>query len=140
MKNVILAVLLGIMVGCGIDRPQEKGVYTPPNLDRRDAIRFKQYLVNGKKTYLAQCSNCHQTDGSGLQKLYPPLAKADFLSKNLSKSICIVQNGYDDPLIVNGVEYNMVMPAFQQLTPIEIAEVMTYIGNKWGNELGFIQV
>jgi cytochrome c551 len=141
MKNKLLLVALTIWVtACGVPNQQESDVNIPDNLSRRDEIRFKQYLIKGKEMYLALCSNCHQSNGQGMERLYPPLANADFLNKNLATSVCMIKNGYAKPMMVNGVDYNMVMPAFGTLSPLEIAEITTYIGNKWGNKVGFIQV
>lgn len=141
MLNKLLICGLVVWVGaCGISSQREKDINIPEGLDRRDELRFKQYLIAGKQLYLAQCSNCHQPGGEGLGALYPPLAKSDYLAQNLSKSVCMIKNGASGPMTVNGVEYNMVMPGVPQLTPLEIAEITTYIGNKWGNKIGFVQV
>lgn len=93
-------------------------------------------MVQGKKLYETYCSNCHQTDGKGFAKLYPPLAGADYLLDNLPAAACIIKNGMEGELEVNGVTYNQMMPANQSLTPLEIAEILTYISNSWGNESG----
>ena len=138
-KLVIILILFGLFACDGFEQ-QEKDVHIPEGMGRRDEMRFKQYLVQGKRIYLSKCASCHKADGTGMQKLYPPLAKADYLLNNLDKSICMVRSGYTEPLIVNGIEYNMTMPEFKKLSPLELAEVMTYIGNKWGNKMGFIEV
>ena len=141
MKSRLLLLSLVIWIfACGVGSQQDSDVHIPEGLDRRDELRFRQYLITGKQIYLAQCSNCHQPNGQGLEALYPPLAKSDFFVNNLAKSICMIKNGYSGPLTVNGTEYNMVMPALAHLTPLEIAEITTYIGNKWGNKVGFVQV
>jgi cytochrome c551 len=140
MNKVLLFVFIGLFFSCSGLEKKEEDVHVPADLSRRDEIRFKQYMLEGKKIYLAKCGNCHMVDGNGLQRLYPPLAKADFLVTNMDLSICMVRNGYKDPLTINGVEYTQVMPEFQELSSLEIAEVMTYIGNKWGNKSGFIEV
>jgi cytochrome c551 len=141
MKNSIVLVLgLLTLFSCGGLEQKEADVFIPDNLSRRDEMRFKQYMVEGKKIYLAKCGNCHMSNGQGMQRLYPPLAKADFLKNNLAQSICMVRTGYTTPLTINGIEYNQVMPEFKKLSALEIAEVMTYIGNKWGNQMGFIDV
>lgn len=140
MNRLILILGLFGLFACDGFEQQDKDIHIPPNLGRRDEMRFKQYLVQGKKIYLSKCSSCHLANGKGMQRLYPPLAKADYLTRNLDKSICMVRTGYTEPITVNGVEYNMTMPEFKKLSPLEIAEVMTYIGNKWGNKIGFIEV
>lgn len=138
-KLLLVLACLGLLACDGFQQ-QDKDVHIPEGLGRRDEMRFKQYMVQGKQLYLANCASCHKADGSGMQRLYPPLAKADYLADNLNQSICMIRTGYNDPLTVNDVDYNMTMPAFEKLSPLEIAEIMTYVGNKWGNELGFLEV
>jgi len=88
------------------------------------AIRTAQYTVNGQKLFTAHCQNCHGAKGEGLGKLYPSLTDSTFLIGHRKQLPCIVKNG--------GVE----MPPNPQLTPIEVAYVLTYIGNSFGNEMG----
>lgn len=103
-------------------------------------IKQKQYLVKGMVLYTNNCSNCHQKDGSGLKKLYPPLAQADFLKENPSKVICIIKFGMAGPVTVNGQVYNMEMPAHEKLTDLEIAELMTYIYAAFAKEDSLFEI
>lgn len=97
-----------------------------------EEIKYEQYLVNGEQHYLKHCSNCHQADGSGLKDLYPPLAGSDFLADK-ELVICLIRNGMSGEIKVNGKVYNQPMPANKQLYQLDIAELTTYIYNKWGN-------
>jgi len=99
-------------------------------------IEYKRYYTIGKSVYQNQCQNCHAENGEGLAGLIPSLQKADYLSKNKSKLACMVQNGLQGLIVVNGKFYNGKMPAQTQLAPIEIAEVITYITNSFGNNQG----
>ena len=105
----------------------------------REEIRLKQYQVQGAKVYATYCANCHQQDGKGLASLYPPLAGSDYLLENLPRAACIVKHGQSKEIVVNGVTYNQMMPA-NPITNLEIAEVLTFIGNAWGNEAGLVGV
>ena len=100
-------------------------------------VKLEQYMVNGQRAYRLYCENCHQKDGSGLKRLMPPLKDSDFISNNLEKTICIIKNGADGEMIVNGQNYNLVMPPNRFLKNIEIAEITTFIYNTWagGNRL-----
>lgn len=122
--------LAGLLIGCS-----SKGGATSQNT-HADNVKLKQYMVQGKKLYEAYCSNCHQSDGAGFAKLYPPLAASDYLLNNLPAAACIIKNGMEGELQVNGVVYNQMMPANQNLTPLEVAEILTYISNSWGNQAG----
>lgn len=105
-------------------------------MDRDTALQFEQYQVRGRKLYLQHCAQCHQKDGSGLAKLIPPLAGADFL-QDTSQTICIIRYGAKGPLKVNGQVYDQLMPANPQLTALEVAELATYISNAWENKNGY---
>ena len=74
-------------------------------------------------------------DGKGLGRLIPPLAKADYLVANRGILPRVLKYGLQGPLVVNRVEYNQPMPANPKLTDLEIAEILTYIGNTWGNSM-----
>lgn len=103
-------------------------------------IEYKRYYIQGMNIYQTQCKNCHAEKGEGLGGLVPPLKQSDFLKKNKSQLACIVQNGLKDTISVNGKTYASQMPAQTQLTPIEIAEVITYVTNSFGNNQGIYQV
>ena len=95
-------------------------------------IRLKQYKVQGRALYLEHCSSCHQSDGQGLGTLYPPVAQSDYLEADIARAICITKKGLAEEIKVNGKSYNMPMPANQHLSSLEVAEIMTFIYNKWG--------
>lgn len=100
------------------------------------AIRTAQYAVNGQKLYVTHCQNCHGTKGEGLGRLYPPLTDSTFLIAHREQLPCIIKNGLTEPIQVHGKTFDMAMPANPQLAPVEVAYVLTYIGNAFGNELG----
>ena len=84
--------------------------------------------------YQQNCANCHMADGQGLKNLYPPLAGADYLSKFETKLPCIIKHGIQGELIVNGQDYNQIMPANEALSDTDITNLINYIRNEWGNE------
>jgi cytochrome c551 len=102
--------------------------------------KFKQYYNQGEELYIKHCSNCHQKNGQGLGRVYPPLASSDYLKNNFNNVICLMRNGLNGSIVVNGKEFNQVMPGIPTLTDLEIAEITTYIYNTWGNERGLIDV
>lgn len=103
-------------------------------------IEYKRYYIQGRNIYQTQCKNCHSENGEGLGGLVPPLQQADYLQKNQRKLACIVQHGLQELIVVNGKFYNGKMPAQTQLAPIEIAEVITYVRNSFGNKQGIYRV
>jgi mono/diheme cytochrome c family protein len=104
------------------------------------SVKFQQYYLQGESLYIKHCSNCHQQDGSGLGRVYPPLNKSDFMDANFEKVLCIMRNGLQGEVIVNGIGFNQTMPANQSLTDIEIAEIATYIYNTWDHSKGIIEI
>ena len=81
---------------------------------------------------------CHQTDGKGIAGAFPPLAGSDYLLGNKERAVGVVLRGLEGEVIVNGVKYNSVMPAMTQLSDKEIADVVTYALNTWGNKGGAV--
>jgi nitrite reductase (NO-forming) len=93
-----------------------------------------QRIAAGRALYAGTCSVCHQDNGAGLAGVFPPLAQSDWLeSRSAEELILVVLNGLTGPVTVNGGEYNSVMPPMSQLTDDEIAHILTYIQNSWGN-------
>jgi cytochrome c551 len=97
------------------------------------SLKSQQYFVQGEKLYFTHCSNCHQENGTGLGLLFPPLDKSDFMDNNFEKVVCLMKNGIEGEIIVNGKQFNKPMPGIPSLTDLEITEISTYIYNKWGN-------
>lgn len=95
-------------------------------------------LVNGKKVYDMYCLACHQADGNGVPRLNPPLAGTVYVTGSKTRLIDIVLKGLTDPLEINGEEYNNPMAAHSFLTDQQIADVLTFIRNSFGNKAGIV--
>lgn len=95
----------------------------------------KATMERGAKVYKAYCSTCHQANGQGLSTIYPPLAKSDWLkTQPKEKVIESVVYGLKGPITVNGKKYNGVMnPIPSTYKDDDIAAVITYVYNSWGN-------
>lgn len=95
--------------------------------------------LSGKDVFTANCMACHGDDGKGTDESFPPLAKSDFLKKLSSQKdrtelISIPLLGKKGKIIVNKKEYDGEMPMFSEITDRELADVLTYISNSWGNK------
>jgi mono/diheme cytochrome c family protein len=90
-------------------------------------------IQRGKALYEESCITCHLANGEGVKGTFPPLAKADFLMKYPEKSIHAIKFGMKGPVKVNGVDYNNAMPP-SGFADDEIADVMNYIRNSFGNK------
>lgn len=106
-------------------------VFTAQTLD--------QQIKSGKNIYSQNCAACHQPDGKGITGAFPPVANSDWLNKDIKRSIGVVKNGLSGPIVVNGNPYNSVMPALG-LSNEDIANVLTYVYNSWGNSKKTVSV
>lgn len=89
-------------------------------------------LERGKTIYSQTCFACHQATGTGIPNAFPPLAGSDFLNADAHRAIEVVKFGLTGKVEVNGNVYNSAMPK-QNLSDEEIASVLTYVYNNWGN-------
>jgi nitrite reductase (NO-forming) len=94
----------------------------------------EQRISAGRVLYNGTCSVCHQQNGEGLEGVFPPLANSDYLMADTRRAIEIVLNGLVGPVTVNGGPFNSVMPPMSQLNDDEIANILTFTLNTWGNE------
>jgi cytochrome c oxidase cbb3-type subunit 2 len=102
-----------------------------------------EQISSGKEIYMKAapggglCFTCHQPNGQGLAGQFPPLAGSDWVMGDKEKLIKISLYGLMGPIQVNGVDYNgvMVPPGIPpgSLTDQQVADVLTYIRNDWGN-------
>src|SRR5262245_25614809 len=90
----------------------------------------------GQALFAGTCSVCHQANGAGLPGVFPPLAKSDYLASDVPRAIKAVLHGLSGKVTVNGQEYNSVMPPMTQLNDDEVANILTYVLNSWGNPGG----
>ena len=94
---------------------------------------LEQSIADGQEIYQDFCIQCHLNTGEGVSGVFPPLAKSDFLVNNIEISIKGLKYGMSGPIVVNGEEYDGVMEE-QGLGDDEIADVLNYILNSWGNQ------
>jgi mono/diheme cytochrome c family protein len=119
MKNILLIGLIVLFAAC----------------QSKEEILYQQYVVEGRSIYEKNCSNCHQSDGSGLRDLYPPLAKTDLWKRVTQQQlVCIIKQGQKGEIKVNGKPYSGYMPANAKLEAIDMAELVTFMQDQWGNK------
>ena len=103
----------------------EPAVAPPPQED----------MSAGKAVYDHACIACHEADGSGAPRIYPPLpGNANLQAVNPLSTLRIILDGAQTMTTARAPNTGS-MPAYaKQLSDQEIADVTNYIRNSWGNE------
>ncbi|MBZ5643488.1 MAG: nitrite reductase, copper-containing [Acidobacteriia bacterium] len=112
--------------GTGIKVAEVPGRVTPPARSKDERMQ------RGEQVYKANCAACHQSEGQGIARAFPPLAQSDFLNADKNRAIETIIGGRQGKLVVNGQEFDGVMPQWT-LTDEEIANLLTFVYNSWGN-------
>lgn len=94
---------------------------------------LKSSMKRGEEIYINYCRSCHMDQGQGIEGVYPPLAKSDYLMADTKRSIRNVLYGVSGEIVVNGKTYAIDMAGFD-LTDEQTSDVLNYIRNSWGNK------
>jgi len=91
----------------------------------------------GKMQFMT-CMACHGAEGQGTPNLAPPLAGSDWVLGPVENLIRIQLRGLQGPITVSGTDYNLIAPMVPQAfqTDEQIAAVLTFVRNSWGNKAG----
>jgi mono/diheme cytochrome c family protein len=95
---------------------------------------LKASVERGKEVYTAQCMTCHLEQGEGIEGVYPPLAKSDYLMGDKKRAVDQLLHGLTGEVKVNGKSYDGVMNSFETMTDTEISDVLNYVRNSFGNK------
>jgi mono/diheme cytochrome c family protein len=142
--NVILIALLIITISACGGRQQNTGQEQQSRPDTEiEPAQPKAATASahpGKKVYDSLCLACHMANGTGVPGMYPPLADTDWVTGDKERLIQITIQGLSGEIEVNGVTYNNIMPPNSHLSNQEIADVLTYIRQSFGNDAGEVTV
>ncbi|MFL9483989.1 c-type cytochrome [Chitinophagaceae bacterium LWZ2-11] len=100
----------------------------------------KATMTRGEAVYKTQCLSCHQIDGGGVPHLNPPLAECSYVVGDKSRIIKIVLKGMIDRVEIDGEFYGNNMSPHNDLTNQQIADVLTYVRNSFGNKASAVTV
>jgi nitrite reductase (NO-forming) len=103
------------------------------SFQQKPKFDLKASVTRGKEVYVSYCTSCHQELGEGIEDVYPPLAKSDYLMADKTRSIVQILHGANGEITVNGKIYNGEMPGFD-LSDQEVSDVANYIRNSFGNK------
>jgi len=141
-----------------VDGPEDKSIYSGKEVDsaylgdrsgpnlaavtqataaaKAGTLTKENQIEAGRQLFTGTCSVCHQANGEGLAGVFPPLAKSDLIAADPKRAIQILLHGLSGKVTVNGKDYNSVMPPMSQLNDDEVANIVTYVLNSWGNPGG----
>jgi mono/diheme cytochrome c family protein/glucose/arabinose dehydrogenase len=132
----VLPAAEGRLKGRAGKEPVENAAPKPP--EHLNETEKKSFLA-GHEVYFrdAHCATCHQPDGKGLDPAYPPLHDSIFVHGNPERLIKITLYGLMGPMELHGKKYDGKVP----MTPFggllndkEVADVLTYVRNSYGNK------
>ncbi len=153
--SILRAFNKGALAILKADGPEDKSIYSGKEVDSvylgdkaanlaavsearaseaSGTLTREQQIKAGESRFTGTCSVCHQADGTGLPNVFPPLARSDFLMADKQRAIGIVLNGLTGKVAVNGNVFNSVMPPMSQLNDDELANILTFVRNSWGNK------
>lgn len=134
-KTIVLFLSIFSLIACS-DGTKKRSIkiggveVTSTTKNNQDPL--KESIARGGIVYTDFCMQCHLTNGMGIPGNFPPLANSDWLKDKRKESIHGVKFGQKGEITVNGKTYNGVM-APMGLSDQEVADVMNYIMNNWGN-------
>ena len=99
-------------------------------------VAVPPWFAKGKEVYGRTCNGCHQANGMGMAGQFPPLVGSEWVvGTGPNRMVRIVLHGLQGPISVKGGEYNNAMIAWKDvLNDEEIAAVVSYVRNEWGNK------
>jgi mono/diheme cytochrome c family protein len=144
MRKYIITILIGSViicfsVACGGSQPATTQTQTSTVTEAKpvDTIKIEEVKTEelaGKGTYTTYCAVCHQADGKGVPNMNPSLVNKDWVGGDKTKLIKVVLNGLNEPITVNGEQYEGVMASHDFLTDKQIADVLSYVRKSFGND------
>ncbi len=142
---VWLLILLFLLLYWGLVYFDQRSGWFSPQVyaPYRSIAQLEQYQpptgggtgLRGKAVYESVCALCHNTDGTGKPGQAPPFAGSEWVSGSPNRMIRIPLVGLSGPVTVKGQEWNLSMPAMGAALPDDdLAAVLTYIRQSWGNK------
>jgi mono/diheme cytochrome c family protein len=129
MKKIICAMILMIGFIFNSNAQTKKTVIKAPT---------SPSIVSGKLVYTKHCMVCHQVDGGGVMGLNPPLSKTEYVLGDQKRLINIVLKGFNKEVEIDGDTYANPMPGLSHLSDQQIADVLSFVRNSFGNKASVI--
>lgn len=134
LKRFFIIEITILILSISLVAQQEKSdtEYVLYTVSKTQDAKLLESIARGNEIYTDFCMQCHLPDGKGSPNVFPPLAGSDWLTNKRQESIYSIKYGLRGPIKVNGKTYNSAMTSLG-LEDEEIADVMNYIMNSWGN-------
>jgi mono/diheme cytochrome c family protein len=141
INGILFLLLIFLLSSCGgrnqsSQQQPETQIQTPTSTEKPTSMANHP----GKKVYDSVCLACHMADGSGVPGMHPPLIETEWVNGDKERLIEITLNGLSGKIEVDGETYNSIMPPHSHLSDKQIADVLTYIRQSFGNNAGEITV
>jgi nitrite reductase (NO-forming) len=105
------------------------------SFEQKPRFDLNASMERGKEIYLRNCVSCHMDQGEGLEGIFPPVAKSDYMLADKKRALTQILKGISGEMTVNGVKYNGEMNGFD-LTDDQMSDLMNYLFNSFGNKGG----
>jgi mono/diheme cytochrome c family protein len=137
INGFVISILIVALSACGGGKQEsDQGVQTRPGTEIEPAEPKSATATAhpGKKVYDSVCLVCHMANGTGVPGMFPPLVDTDWVTGDKDRLIQITIQGLSGKIEVNGVTYNNIMPPNPHLSDRQVADVLTYIRQNFGND------
>lgn len=142
INSIFIVFIALVIASCGGSSKQNQEAKQETAQQAKSAVQSEKSNAMlehpGKEVYDAVCLACHMADGSGVPGMHPPLIETEWVNGDKERLIDLVLNGMEGEIEVNGEIYNSIMPPNTHLSDQQIADVLTYIRQSFGNNSGEI--
>ncbi|WP_184542847.1 c-type cytochrome [Mucilaginibacter sp. FT3.2] len=135
-KKAPILLLISIFIATGLQAQTKKHKAAV----KPSSAKLKASIAAGSTIFTENCVACHQADGMGIPNMNPPLAKTTFVLGDKTKLIKIILNGFSDDVEINGQRYANTMASHDFLKDQEIADLLTYVRNSFGNKASAVTI
>ena len=143
INGILIIFIAAVLAACGgRNQSSEQQQQTQPQEQIQPATPKSETATAhpGKKVYDSTCLACHMANGTGVPGMYPPLAETEWVTGDKERLIQITIQGLSGKIEVNGVVYNNIMPPNAHLSDRQIADVLTYIRQSFGNNASEVTI
>jgi mono/diheme cytochrome c family protein len=130
--SLLMITVLFVLTACKSEGNKSDNVNSEVPSQVQETAGLSESIERGEIVFSNFCMQCHMADGKGVPGTFPPLAGSNWLIEKRKESIHAVKYGQSGEIEVNGETYNSVMVAMG-LSDEEIADVLNYVMNSWGN-------